>query len=207
MRKFLYSFFAVFLCWGWLGISTAQAESDPIAFMQSISDQMISGLKSKKATLKTNPSVVFSLANRIVVPEADLDAMAQRVLPPQTWNNATLAQRAQFKKEFTTLLIRTYASALAQYSDETIKFFPVRGGFAGKTSVKVDSQIVRSNAPSISVSYRLLLVGSQWKLYDMIVEGVSLLESFRSQFADILSRGDMVELNKELAAHNVRRSR
>lgn len=187
------------------GLVSLQAFADadgPVGMLQSVADQMIDGLKSNKVTLKSNPRFVYSLADKIVVPHADLNEMSMRVLPPQTWKSATPAQRAQFQKEFTTVLIRTYASALAEYRDETVRFFPVRGGYQGKTAVKVDSEITRTDGPSIAVSYRVVLKGSEWKLYDMMVEGVSLLESFRSQFADSLSRGDMANLIAELSKHN-----
>lgn len=205
MKKSFLSFLTFFLLssglLAWMPM-TAQASSDPVNMLQSVADQLINGLKANKVSLKTNPSLVFSLANKIVVPHADLAEMSKRVLPPQTWNSATSAQRAQFEREFTALLVRTYASALAQYQDQTVKFFPVRGGYDGKDRVRVDSQIIRSNGPSIGVSYQLVAKGSAWKLYDLTVEGVSMLESFRSQFADQLARGNMAELLKVLAQHN-----
>jgi phospholipid transport system substrate-binding protein len=163
---------------------------------------MISILKSNKTTLKQNPSLVYSLAYKIIVPHADLDEMSKRVLPPQTWNSASAGQRQEFKKEFTNLLVRTYASALAEYKDQTVKFYPVRGGYAGRSTVKVNSQIVRTDGPSISVNYSLVSSGSGWRLYDMTVEGVSMLQSFRSQFSDQLSKGDMASLIRVLKQHN-----
>lgn len=180
----------------------AATESDPVALLKGIADEMIQNLKTHKATLKTNPDYVYSLSNKLVVPHADLDYMSKMVLPPQTWNAATEAQRKSFEKEFTTVLERTYASALADYSDETVNFFPVRGGVDGQSSVTVNSKIDRSDGPSVNVSYRLIRVGSNWKLYDMNVEGISMLESFRSQFGDILAQGDMNELLKKLRDHN-----
>ncbi|MHB1947920.1 MAG: MlaC/ttg2D family ABC transporter substrate-binding protein [Gammaproteobacteria bacterium] len=182
------------------------AAQDPVAMLNSVANQMIDNLKSHQMSLKSNPGQVYSLANRLVVPHADLDYMSKRVLPPQIWTQATSAQRTDFKREFTTLLVRTYASALADYSDQTVKFYPVRGGVAGKSSVHVSSEIVRSDGPSIPVSYSLIAAGSQWKLYDMTVEGVSMLESFRSQFADKLSQGNMSDLISALKQHNQQNS-
>jgi phospholipid transport system substrate-binding protein len=180
----------------------AYAGGDPVAELNSIADQLINKLKANKANLHDDPQLVYSLAQRIVVPHADIAEMAKRVLPPQTWNNATAGQRSTFEKEFGTLLVHTYASALANYNDQTIHFFPVRGGYAGKNTVQVDSKIERSDGPSISVTYRMVMRGSEWKLYDMSVEGVSMLESFRSQFSDLLSQGNMSELITRLSSHN-----
>lgn len=187
---------------GFMFNMNARAAEDPITMLQSLADQMIDGLKSNKASLKTNPSFVYSLARKVVVPHADLTEMSKRVLPPNIWNSASNRQKAEFEKEFTTLLVRTYASALSAYSDQTIKFYPIRGGINGKTNLKVDSQIIRSDGPAIPVSYKVLLNNSQWKVYDMLVEGVSLLESFRSQFSNKLSQGNIDSLTRDLATHN-----
>jgi phospholipid transport system substrate-binding protein len=83
------------------------------------------------------------------------------------------------------------------YEDQAIRFYPIRGS-AGNT-VEVRSQIISSQNQPIDVTYRLIRVGASWKLYDMSVEGVSMLSSFRAQFADILSRGDMNTLLQRLS--------
>lgn len=205
IHKLLLSFLIVILCFCTSSFAAAN-DSDPVALLQSIADQMLDQLKANKATLKTNSHFVYDLTYRTVVPYADLNEMSRRVLPPATWAQASPGQRAQFQKEFTSLLVRTYASALNSYKDQTVKFYPIRGGIEGKSNVTVNSEILNSDGPSISVSYRLVKVGSRWRLYDMSVEGVSMLESFRSQFADLLSQGNMDQLLQRLAAHNSSRS-
>lgn len=194
------------LC-GWMAALTVYAsgvnQSDPVAMLQGIASNMIAQLKSNKATLKTKPQIVYSLARRYVVPYADLPEMSRRVLPPDVWNRATPAQRAQFQSQFTTLLMRTYASALTSYQDQEVTFYPVRGG-TESGSVEVSSEITSPTTDPIRVTYRLLRKGSVWRLYDMSVEGVGLIESFRSQFADILSQGDMNLLLQRMSSHNNR---
>lgn len=194
--------FITVLLWSLLTAIPSFASSDPVGELNSIADQLISELKANKTTLKDNPSLVYSLANRIVVPHADVDVMARRVLPPRVWNSATSSQRSEFKSAFTTLLVHTYASALANYNDQTVRFYPVRGGYQGKSSVQVRSAIERPDGPPISVNYRMIAEGSEWKLYDLSVEGVSMLESFRSQFADQLAQGDIQALINKLNSHN-----
>lgn len=205
MKKLL-SLIAILMSFMCIGLQTASAnDSDPVSMLQSLADQMIASLKTNKATLKTNPTLVYSLARKIVVPHADLAEMSKRVLPPSIWNTATPSQRSQFENEFTTLLVRTYASALSDYTDQVVKFYPVRGGVGGNNTVRVDSQIIRSDGAPINVNYRLIRQGSVWKLYDMTVEGVSLIESFRSQFADKVSQGsDMAGLIQYISAHNAK---
>lgn len=192
----------VALAVGWLcSVSIAQAgvQSDPVGLLEYISSNMIRELKQNKATLKTKPGIVYKLAYRYVVPYADLNEMSKRVLPPTVWRGASESQKAQFKKEFTRLVIRTYASALTSYKDQVAKFYPLRGS-AGN-NVQIRGEIVGSGG-NIQVSYRLLKSGGSWKLYDMSVEGVSLVSSFRSQFASILANGNMSTLLKKLSSHN-----
>lgn len=203
-NKIVISFIILVFTWV-TGITTVQAapSGDPVSLLQYIANNMISGLKSNKATLKTKPSIVYNLAYRYVVPYANLNEMSKRVLPPRIWNSATPAQRTQFQKSFTTTVIRTYASALTNYQDQTVRFYPVRGGVQGGT-VEVSSQILSSRNQPINVTYRLVNAGSGWKLYDMSVEGVSMLSSFRAQFSDILAQGDMNTLLQRLSGHNTR---
>lgn len=178
----------------------AFAESDPVHLLQQVADKMIAGLKANQANLKNKPQVVYKLAYEYVVPHADIAAMAKRVLPRETWIHASPAQKKQFQTEFTRTLIRTYATALTSYHNQTIRFFPVRGAL-GQT-IEVKSEITSPETQSIQVVYRLIKSGNQWRLYDMSVEGVSMLESFRSQFASILSQGSMGQLLERMARHN-----
>lgn len=202
-NKITFLFMAVVL--GWMTIAapvSAAPSGDPVSLLQYIANNMISGLKSNKATLKSKPGIVYNLAYKYVVPYANLDEMSKRVLPPRIWNSATPAQKAEFQKLFTKTVIRTYASALSNYQDQSIKFYPVRGG-AGN-SVVVQSQIISSQSEPINVTYRLVRSAGGWRLLDMSVEGVGMLGSFRAQFSDILAQGNMQTLLNRLSGHNAR---
>jgi phospholipid transport system substrate-binding protein len=183
---------------------TIAPEKDPIYLLEIISSNMIRELKNNKANLATKPKIVYQLAEQYVIPHANLDEMSKRVIPPQVWRQATPAQQAEFKRAFTTILIRTYASALTSYQDQTIKFYPLRGDFKHKSTVDVKGIISSSDNQAINVVYRLIRKKDIWTLYDLSVEGVSMLESFRDQFAEILSHGDMAELINRLTKHNSR---
>lgn len=192
---------------GYLFCVSANAAGDPVSLLQSVANNMIAGLKANKATLKSKPDIVYNLARKYVVPHADLPAMAKSVLSPAVWNSASPEQRKKFEDEFTTTVIRTYASALSSYEDQSVQFFPVRGGYQGAKSVEVNSEITSPHGQPISVSYRLMRAGSVWLLYDLSVEGVDMLDSFRDQFADIISQGDMNLLLQRMAEHNSGRNR
>lgn len=189
----------------WLGV--AMATPDPIALLQSISDQMLAGLKRERPNLKQDPTIVYRLVNKILVPHADVPGMSRSVLGREAWQNASSADQKAFTSAFKDLVIRTYSSALNAYTDESVEFLPLRGGYEGKTMVEVSSSIVRSDGPSVPVNYRLILVGGVWKLYDLNVEGVSLIQSFQSQFAEEIAQGRTVgEIAKTLKERKVQRS-
>lgn len=203
LNKILATYLLVLFAW-FTPITQVQAapQGDPVQLLQFIADNMITQLKVNQATLKTKPDIVYKLAYEYVVPYADLNEMSKRVLPPSVWNSATASQRSEFEKEFTRLLIRTYASALTSYKDQTVKFYPVRG--ISGNNVEVSSDIISPDNSPVHVTYRLLNEGGAWRLYDMSVEGVSLIDSFRAQFADILSHGNMDQLISQMSGHNSR---
>ncbi len=174
----------------------------PVAMLQTTSDQVIAALKQNKASLKRNPSVVYQIVNKILVPQVDLIGMSRSVLGRDVWTKATPAQQQRFEQQFKNLLIHTYASALANYNNQTVQFLPIRGGLGNQTRVQVNSQILQQNGPAISVSYRLIKQGDAWKVYDFSVDGISMLESFRSQFAAELNQGNLDQLINKLAQHN-----
>lgn len=200
-RILLFSF--TFLTLAFTSLMARAEGGGPVGVLQAIADQMIAGLQEHKVTLQSDRQYVYSLANRLVVPHVDVAEMSRRVLPPQTWEKASSSQRSAFEHQFIELLVHTYATALASYTDQTVKFFPVRGGYEGKRTVEVNSEITSaSGAPAVNVRYRLINDGGGWQLYDMSVEGVSVIESFRSQFADVLAQGDIDALTQRLAQHN-----
>lgn len=195
----------ILLCCMMLCCISAFAAPSPLPMLQSTSDQMLSALRSNQAVLKSKPAVVYSITRRILLPHVDVNNMARAVLGRNAWNQATPAQRQHFTAEFTTLLIHTYAAAFAAYTDEQVQFLPIRGDISGLTRVQVDSQIIRRAGPSISVSYRLGWTGQQWLLYDFSVDGVSMIQSFRSQFSSQLNQGNLDTLIQQLAQHNAQR--
>lgn len=197
MKLFKYAILCLFMFCG-----VAFAAPSPLPMLQSTSDQALAALKQNEAALKNNPRVVYRIITSILVPHFDLQGMARSVVTRDAWVNATPAQRAQFTDEFKQLLIRTYSSALSSYQNEGVEFLPIRGGISG-TRTQVNSQIIRQGGPSIPVNYRLALLGQQWKIYDFSVDGVSMLESYRSQFLDILSQGGNLDsLIEKLKQHN-----
>jgi phospholipid transport system substrate-binding protein len=125
--------------------------------------------------------------------------MARSVLGRAAWVRATEDERQAFTHAFTELVVRTYSAPLAEYSDEKIMFLPERAANSGRFT-RVNSVIIRPSGQKIPLSYSLVLKQDTWKIYDFSVEGVSLLQSFRTQFGQILRMSDMKELIAQLEA-------
>jgi phospholipid transport system substrate-binding protein len=177
------------------------AASSPLLLVQDTANQMLQSLQEHKATIKTHRAEVYKIVEDILLPHVDVEAMSRSVLGRNVWTKATPDQQARFSEAFTTLLVHTYSSALAAYTNETIKFYPIRGGVTGNR-VQVQSVIIRQNGPSIPVNYRLVAVGDSWKIYDFSIEGVSILESFRSQFEHDIAQQGLDNLIEKLIQHN-----
>jgi len=190
---FLLSFFC---------ISAVAATPSPMAMLQTTSDQMIAKLNAEKTTMKNNPQKVFAIVHEILLPNVDRAYMSKSVVGRTAWASASPADQNAFVDQFTELLIRTYASALASYSNQTVQFFPIRGGYEGQTQVTVQSQILQPGGPPIPMTYRLMLEGNQWKVVDFSVDNVSIVENYRAQFASDLNQGNLSTLTKKLTGHN-----
>lgn len=196
MKKVIVAFIGLLIC------SMAWAISSPLELLQNTSNQLISALQRNQATLKTKPQVVYGIVNQILLPHVDVMSMSSRALGRDAWLRATPNQRQAFAQQFVTLLIRTYSSALAQYTNEKVNFLPMRGSYYNQSRVQVNSVIVRESGPSINLSYRLMREDGQWMLYDFSVDGVSIIESFRSQFVGELQQSGIEGLITKLAQHN-----
>ena len=169
------------------------AESSPIPELENAANQIIATLKQNKSQLKSNHKIIYQAVEKHLLPIVDVNGMARSVLGRQAWNKASPAEKKAFTNEFTSLVIRTYANPLAEYSDETVKFLPLRGAANGRF-IRVSSVVVRSSGQNIPLNYSLVSQNGQWKIYDLSVEGVSLLQSFRSQFGQILQSSNMQDL-------------
>lgn len=182
-------------------MQTVWAQPSPIPMLQETASQILTTLKQNKANLKNDHAIIYHAVERHLLPKVDVNGMARSVLGRQAWNKATPSERSQFAQAFTQLVIRTYSNPLAEYTNETIKFLPVKGSL-DKRFIRVSSLIIRSNGKTIPLNYSLVAKQGEWKIYDLSVEGVSLLQSFRSQFAQVLQASDMKTLIKEMHEHS-----
>lgn len=177
------------------------APTSPLPLLQDISNRLIFELKRNQATIRNKPEIVYNIVTRILIPHVDTLTMARTALGWEAWQSATPRQRQLFTRQFSTLVIRTYSSALAAYTNEQIRFYPIRGNI-DSDHVQVDSVIIRDDGPPINVRYRLIRQGGTWKLYDFSVDGISMITSFRSQFASEFQQSGMNGVLRKLAQHN-----
>ena len=195
-------FYGLFSILSMLLTSTVLATSqDPVQFLKQRSENMIQALKQQHSALQKNPKLVLKIVNTHLIPYVDTNAMSQQVLGRSVWHDLSQQQRNAFSQAFIQLVIRTYASALSSYNDETIRFYPLRAGEANRPRVQVRSVIQREGR-RIPVDYWLLRRPQGWRVYDLSVEGISLLQSFKSQFSAKLSQKGFDAVLKKLKAHN-----
>ncbi|CAM2793401.1 signal peptide protein, toluene tolerance protein Ttg2D [Legionella steigerwaltii] len=181
------------------------AQNSPIPMLEQTANNIIATLKENKSSLKNNPNIIYKAVETNLLPIVDVAGMSRSVLGRQAWNKATDMQRTQFSKAFTRLVIRTYSSPLAQYTDESVQFLPLRGSLNSRF-LRVNSIIVRAEGQNIPLSYSLVAKNGQWKIYDISVEGVSLLQSFRSQFAAALQNSSIDEVIKLMEKKQLKRA-
>ena len=181
------------------------ALSSPVPMLEQTASHIITTLKDNKTSLKSNPDIIYKAVDTYLLPNVDVAGMSRSVLGRQAWNKASPTERSQFSQAFTRLVIRTYSSPLAQYSDETVQFLPLRGSVNSRF-LRVNSVIVRSAGQNIPLTYSLVAKGNQWKIYDISVEGVSLLQSFRSQFAQALQNTSITEVIKKMQEKQMKKA-
>lgn len=185
-------------------LTVAYADTRPEAILENATQTMLSSLKSNHADLKQNPNKLYDIVDNILVPHVDTEYMAKWVVGRQYWSAASEDQRKRFVTEFKRMVVRSYASSLLAYSNQEVTYYPIKGEVEGKSKVQVSSVIKQPNGETIKVAYRLLRAGSTWKVYDIIIEGVSLMQGFQSQFADDLRQMGLERLIEKLHAHNAK---
>jgi phospholipid transport system substrate-binding protein len=171
----------------------------PLAMVEKTSMQVLNALKQNKSRLN-NKQVVFNIVNSIAVPRFDLPGISRSVVGRNYWETASTNMQQQFIKTFTRYVIDMYSSAISSYTNETINFQPLRDYDPAQNRAQIYSTIIRSSAPSVALNYRVIKNGKDWKIYDFTAEGISMVQSYRSQFSDALNRGGLTELTKRLQA-------
>lgn len=195
--KKLFSVATVLLSLATATPSWAQASAD--ALVRQISVEVIDTAKADKAIQAGDLTRILALVESKVMPHVNFEVVTRSAVGPQ-WRGATAEQRARLQAEFKTLLIRVYSGALSQLREQTVevtKTLPV----AGSTQVVVQTE-VRGKGEPIKLDYRLDKPADAWKIIDVNVGGLWLVQNYRSQFAQELTKGGIDGLIKTLVERN-----
>ena len=169
--------------------------------VQETTDKVLARLRADSDKLKADSNLIYPLVEDLVLPHFDFAKMSQWVLG-KNWRKADVPQRQQFTGEFRTLLVRTYAKALLEYTDQSMRYLPFHAQ-EGAKKVTVKTEIEQSGGPSIPLHYSMYLnKEGEWKVYDIKVDGVSLVSNYRSSFATEIRNGGIPGLLDKLAQMN-----
>jgi phospholipid transport system substrate-binding protein len=172
----------------------------PLELVRDTSAQMLARFRQEKSVIDRTPDHLYTLVSEIVLPHFDFERMGRWTLG-KYWNHATSEQRTQFVSEFRSLLVRKYGNALAEYADEEIVFLPFTMG-ENDTQVTVQTEIKPANGIPVNIAYRLYRTDNGWKVYDIAIEGISLVTNYRSSFISKIRQDGLEQLIRQLAALN-----
>ncbi len=182
-----------------LSAPVAGAENGPVGMLRDMTEQLIE-MSSKNPEILADPVKLRAVANEVVLPHVDFMGFSRRVLG-KYWRNATEAQQAAFAREFRELLLGTYLRSVSVYKDNRISFLPLREGKLGNR-VKVKALVEQKNGPEVRVAFRVHRVDGKWLIYDVLVEGISLVATHRSTFAQEIHNNGIDSLIERLRAKN-----
>lgn len=172
----------------------------PDALVKSITNEVIGIIKQDKEIQAGNQKKITELVDAKVLPHFNFSRMTALAVG-RNWPKASAEQQKALTSEFRTLLVRTYSSALSTYRNQVIEFRPLRAA-AGDTEVTVRTQVKQPGTEPVSIDYSMEQTPSGWKVYDVIVGGVSLVTNYRETFNTEIRDGGMDGLIKSLASKN-----
>ena len=178
----------------------ATAEASPDAMIQRLSTEVLESIRSDKAIQAGDFDRVQKLVNERIMPNVDFDKMT-RMAVGRPWRAATPEQRAALIEQFRILLLRTYSGALSKVTDHKVRMRPSRGQ-DGATDTVVRTQVVPSQGDAIDLDYRLEKTDAGWKIYDLNILGVWLVDNYKNEFSQTLSQSGIDGLVQTLTQKN-----
>lgn len=159
------------------------AGATPLELVRDTSERMLGELRANHDHLRENPGEIYDLVDEIVLPNFDFETMSRWVLG-RYWRDADAVQRDRFVEEFRTLLVRTYATALLEYSNEQIRFPTQPDPAADVLEVTVRTEIVPRSGGPIPVNYSMHRRDDRWLVFDVVIDGVSIVTNYRNTIAE-----------------------
>ena len=193
-RLFATLFFSLFL------VPSFAQDVAPDALVKTVTLEVVDLIAKDKEIRTGNRTKLVEVIEAKVLPHFNFGAMTALAMG-QGWGKATPEQKKRLIEEFKTLLVRTYASALAAYSEQKFDFRPLRAK-PNDTDVTVNVRVLQSGAQPVTIDYSMEKTASGWKVYDVMVGGVSLVANYRTEFANTVRASGVDGLIKELHAKN-----
>ena len=178
----------------------AATDAAPDALVRTSIDEVLAIIKADKELQNGNPKKVQALVEEKVIPHFDFSRMT-RLAVGRSWSQASDAQKEALTREFPALLVRTYSTSISQYRNQVIEVKPARVA-AGDKDTLVKTLVIQPGGQPIPIDYGMEKSDRGWKVYDVLVDGVSLVTTYRSSFNDQVQKGGVDGLVKTLADRN-----
>jgi len=195
--------FAFFLSLVFTALPAASAfaqELSPEEMVRKVTADVLDTIKSDKQLQAGDHRKALAMAEQKILPHVDFREAAQLAMG-KSWSTATQEQQNQIVNEFRSMLVRIYSNAIDVYRGQTMKVLPVRLS-PGATEVTVRNQYLREGRPPVSVEYAMKKTPEGWKIYDITVEGVSLVLTYRAEFESITRTSGVAGLIKRMEEKN-----
>jgi phospholipid transport system substrate-binding protein len=180
--------------------NVAMADMAPDVLVKTTADEVLEIVKNDKDIQAGDQKKIFKLAEEKILPNFNFERVSHLVLG-KYWTRATKDQQEAFQREFRSLLLRTYATALSKYRNQKIEYKPLRAQ-PGDTKVTVKTQVIQPDGPPIAIDYSLEKLPEGWKVYDIVIEGVSLVTNYRGQFGNEIRQSSLDGLIQKLTDKN-----
>jgi phospholipid transport system substrate-binding protein len=183
-----------------LAVNAGAQELGPDALVRKVTADVLESVKSDKQLAAGDHKKALALAEQKILPHVDFREATQLAMG-KSWNSASPAQQTQVVDAFRQMLVRIYSNSIDVYRGQTMKVMPVRLA-PGATEVVVRNQYLREGRPPVSVDYSMKKTPEGWKIYDIAVEGVSLVLTYRAEFEQVTRTSGVDGLIKRLAEKN-----
>lgn len=186
------------------GGDASRADDDAVALITTLSDEILAKLQTDAERIRAEPDYLLQLIDELLVPHIDERLMARRVLG-KNWQAASEEQRDQFAAEFRKYTARFYARVFYEYAGEDIpaEYSTLSESQDGKRAV-IKGEIAPPVGEAVDVRYKVRKTADSWKVYDIIVEGISLVETNLSQFESLIRRDGIEQVIASMAERNAR---
>jgi len=194
------SMFSLILGLFLLSTSVFAQEDSPDALIKKVTEDVLTIVRQDKDIQSGNTKKAIELVEAKVLPNFNFMHMTALAMG-KDWNKATPEQKKQLSEEFKTLLVRTYSNALTGYKDQTVRYKPTKMQ-AGDAEVVVKTEVVQSGSKPIQLDYSMEKLAEGWKVYDVIVAGVSLVTNYRDTFGQEVRANGVDGLVKMISNKN-----